>query len=169
VRIYITKGSDLDFQTVFDGIAATAVAGILFATMSYEMINRGLLTRIAAYGPLLLSLLWLGGFPCTPTAQHTVTAQTDGNHLKHQDLEQDEWRRTIHGWEKKTSWSRPTKLPAATRLHPALLASIQVLISLGSLFAFSNLDSTKSRSKQVDASKKNQIRQASGEQPSEKQ
>ncbi len=51
------------------------------------------------------------------------------------------WRRTKHGWERVSTWSRPrrrTQLPAATRLHPGLLASLQLLISLGGLLAFSS-------------------------------
>ena len=136
--------------------------------------NRGLLNRLAAYGPLLLSLIWLAGFPFFPPVQYTVVnAQTDAKGLELEQLEpeQDEWRRTVNGWEKKTAWSRPTKLlPAATRLHPVLLASIQILISVGSLLAFSNLDSStvSRRSSHAEQPAKKPIGQAFGKEPSEK-
>lgn len=57
----------------------------------------------------------------------------------------DDWRRTNDGWERSTTWNespRASTLPAASNLHPGLLASFQVLASIGSLLAFSNLESS---------------------------
>ena len=48
-----------------------------------------------------------------------------------------EWRRTNHGWERYSDWfSQDPPLPTATRIHPILVAALQMLISLGALVAF---------------------------------
>gem|GEM_PF-5735184 len=48
------------------------------------------------------------------------------------------WRRTPDGWEDRTAWTGPS--PSARGLrsaspHPAVVASLQLLLSLGSLIA----------------------------------
>ncbi len=53
----------------------------------------------------------------------------------------DTWRRTAQGWEKTTDWQAvPVISPEWTHagsIHPALVASLQLLISLGELVAWS--------------------------------
>lgn len=47
------------------------------------------------------------------------------------------WRRTADGWEDSSSWpTRDDRDSSFSRLHPALVASFQMLVSLGSLLAF---------------------------------
>ena len=55
-------------------------------------------------------------------------------------LEQDDWRRTVDGWERASTWDlgKQDTLPTATRIHPGLVASLQLLLSIGSLLAFSH-------------------------------
>jgi hypothetical protein len=52
----------------------------------------------------------------------------------------DTWRRTAQGWEKSTDWQHvPVISPEwihAGSIHPALVASLQLLISLGALVAW---------------------------------
>jgi hypothetical protein len=52
-------------------------------------------------------------------------------------LDSDPWRRTQHGWESSESWPEPANNHAA-RIHPAIVASFQLLASLGGLLAFAN-------------------------------
>ena len=57
------------------------------------------------------------------------------------ELAQDPWRRTVEGWELRTAWANTGNLlnarPWAAAIHPILVAILQVLLSLGSLLAFS--------------------------------
>jgi hypothetical protein len=52
------------------------------------------------------------------------------------------WRRTASGWERQSDW--PPRRPYcgpwlnATQLHPAMLATFQVLVSMGALILFSD-------------------------------
>ncbi len=52
----------------------------------------------------------------------------------------DAWRRTVQGWENTTEWEQvPIIAPEWAHLgaiHPALVAALQVLISLGALLAW---------------------------------
>ena len=74
---------------------------------------------------LILSLAgWLAtrmpaGTP--PFAGHGATRLDDG------------WRRTAQGWERRTQWAlsnRTDQSTASFKLHPALLAAFQILVSL---------------------------------------
>ena len=79
---------------------------------------------------LCLLVAWLGCHGDFSVA----TAQRPG-----QGLTADPWRRTVNGWELRTSWrSTDTLTPEAAFLHPGLVASFQLLSSLGGLLAFSN-------------------------------
>lgn len=55
----------------------------------------------------------------------------------------DSWRRTAQGWEEMTEWQEdePVISPEWTQvgsIHPALVGSLQLLISLGALLAWSS-------------------------------
>jgi hypothetical protein len=60
-------------------------------------------------------------------------AWSHGGPEKRVDLS-DGWRRTTGGWEWREAWVRPPRTldppPAAWRLHPAILAAAQLLVSL---------------------------------------
>ena len=49
----------------------------------------------------------------------------------------DGWRRTANGWEFREAWEQPSgalkHTPIAWQIHPSLLATLQVLISLFAL------------------------------------
>lgn len=49
----------------------------------------------------------------------------------------DGWRRTANGWEFREAWEQPSGAlqitPLAWRIHPFLLAALQVLVSLFAL------------------------------------
>jgi hypothetical protein len=51
----------------------------------------------------------------------------------------DGWRRTVDGWEKRDQWRYPAGTPdvppVAWRIHPALVAILQVLVSLFALIS----------------------------------
>lgn len=49
----------------------------------------------------------------------------------------DPWRRTAKGWERTLVVARPLKTPRAGMLHPGVVASLQILVSFGSLIYFS--------------------------------
>ncbi|MGE0759978.1 MAG: hypothetical protein AB7O38_23385 [Pirellulaceae bacterium] len=53
----------------------------------------------------------------------------------------DAWRRTVHGWEQRDerAWLEPalTSLPPAAAIHPLVVASLFVLVSVGSLLSLS--------------------------------
>ena len=84
---------------------------------------------------LLLVVLWLGcvvDLPTWRTSDLIPTAEIA-----------DDWRRTANGWERSSTWKdsqHANELPPASNLHPGLLASFQILASVGSLLAFSNRD-----------------------------
>ena len=50
----------------------------------------------------------------------------------------DSWRRTAAGWEDRRRWfvSSPSQLPRVTAIHPSVIGSLQLLVSLGALIAF---------------------------------
>ena len=50
-------------------------------------------------------------------------------------VNRDPWRRTNQGWEKNTSWLVDHQPPTAANVHPGLVASLQLLASLGGMFA----------------------------------
>ena len=47
------------------------------------------------------------------------------------------WRRTVNGWEDRQYWiiNPPPPLPTATKIHPAVVGSLQFLMSLAALLA----------------------------------
>lgn len=49
----------------------------------------------------------------------------------------DPWRRTQHGWERNTAWKPAVSrdLPHVTRLHPAVVAVLVLMVSIGALIA----------------------------------
>lgn len=53
-----------------------------------------------------------------------------------------EWRRTVNGWEPTSVWSESglSLPPAALHLHPAVVAMLQALISIGALLTFEFTD-----------------------------
>ena len=55
------------------------------------------------------------------------------------DVAADDWRRTVNGWERTSTWPSPKvqAKPRASYLHPALVASFQVLASCAGLLIFS--------------------------------
>lgn len=51
-------------------------------------------------------------------------------------IQDDPWRRTAQGWEKKGDWSlHDGNDPIAASIHPGLLASFQLLACVGGLLA----------------------------------
>jgi len=46
----------------------------------------------------------------------------------------DPWRRTDDGWEHTSGWN-VRKKPMAARIHPSVVAGLQVLVCLGGLLA----------------------------------
>ena len=50
---------------------------------------------------------------------------------------EDGWRRTSQGWERNTAWAQAMKrdLPRVTQVHPSIVATLVLLVSLGALIA----------------------------------
>ena len=51
-----------------------------------------------------------------------------------------EWVRTVNGWERASTWrylAEPREITPALRIHPLLIALLEVLTSLAALMAFS--------------------------------
>ena len=51
------------------------------------------------------------------------------------------WRRTVDGWERADLWAinqaaLPVQTPASQPLHPLVVAMLQVVISIGALWAY---------------------------------
>lgn len=73
-------------------------------------------------------------WPATPICP-TPLARGDGNPSKRVA----EWRRTELGWEDATCWRRdttPARFPAAAAaIHPLVIASLELMISVGALVA----------------------------------
>lgn len=65
------------------------------------------------------------------------------------DRRSTEWRRTAQGWEDASRWqleSLPHPYPTpATAVHPLVVASLELLISIGALVIASPAQSTKRR------------------------
>ncbi len=49
-----------------------------------------------------------------------------------QSIQNDPWRRTKDGWERTSSWNIRGK-PIAARIHPGLVAGMQLLLCIGGL------------------------------------
>jgi hypothetical protein len=80
---------------------------------------------------LALSLVLLADPQPSANATSSVLAQ---------DLPiQEHWRRTTRGWEDSRTWvlASPPALPRATAIHPSVVGSLQLLISLAALVGFS--------------------------------
>ncbi len=92
---------------------------------------------------VLLVVMWLActiEFPVRNSARHSEPA-------RHEFATTNDWRRTVNGWERSSTWkTQPTATapPALTNVHPGLIAGFQVLVSIGSLLAFSNATSDAS-------------------------
>jgi len=48
-----------------------------------------------------------------------------------------QWRRTVDGWELKSSWARDPPDARPTTVHPAVIGVLQILLAVAALIAFS--------------------------------
>lgn len=58
--------------------------------------------------------------------------------LQRTDAFESQWRRTVDGWELKSSWAREPSDARPATVHPAVIGTLQMLLAVGALFAFSN-------------------------------
>ncbi len=71
---------------------------------------------------VLMGLCWLASEVSLQTTE-TLPAQ---------------WRRTVDGWELKSSWARDPSGARPATVHPAVIATLQILLAVAALIAFSN-------------------------------
>ena len=74
--------------------------------------------------------------PAVDSGSHAefIFVFAEGERRPQPGLAEPEWRRTASGWERKEFWG-PEPEPPRT-LHPALLATFQVLTSIAALLAW---------------------------------
>ncbi|HYW80241.1 MAG TPA: hypothetical protein VE890_11720 [Thermoguttaceae bacterium] len=48
-----------------------------------------------------------------------------------------QWRRTVDGWELKSSWTRHPAESGSTTIHPAVVGVLQIFLAVTALIAFS--------------------------------
>lgn len=53
-----------------------------------------------------------------------------------------QWRRTVDGWQLKSSWALDPPDARPTTVHPAVIGTLQVLLAVGALIAFSGEGTT---------------------------
>lgn len=71
---------------------------------------------------------WSGSADTAPADRVAVTRTEDPSG----------WRRTARGWEHESTWKslEPQELAPALRVHPVLVATLQVMMVLGALVLF---------------------------------
>lgn len=141
-----TRGLFANAKTAFPFAPKRVVesAGISFAIMALVK-KEGPVRKLLIATCVLLVVMWLActvEFPRRPPAHASP--------LGHHSVTTNDWRRTVDGWERASKWqstrAKPTAPPAATYVHPGLIASFQILVSLGSLLAFSGSSASKAPS-----------------------
>ena len=79
---------------------------------------------------ILLGLCWLAAtMPVAETGQDPLNRSKD-----------DGWRRSIDGWEHRSSWTPPHQADSPG-LHPAVVGLLQLQLSLAALICFSRRSS----------------------------
>ena len=90
------------------------------------VVRRPIVRLIAWLLLILLGLCWLAAaVPVAETGQNPPDRPKD-----------DGWRRTIDGWEHRSSWVQHHRSDSAG-LHPAVVGLLQLQLSLAALIGFS--------------------------------
>lgn len=90
---------------------------------------------------LWIGLIWLG-LVFRPDPTGPAWAQLNSRPMNRNSPvanELDGWRRTAQGWQQPEDWlvesGSGRNVPAITRVHPLILASLQILVSVSALLA----------------------------------
>ena len=73
----------------------------------------------------------------------------------------DPWRRTTRGWERVDRWQMPRPAPA-TAIHPLVIATLQLLVSIGALVAWPASIRPSNPSSSIKTDSQNRLCQKTG-------
>ncbi|MBN2294184.1 MAG: hypothetical protein JXM70_17285 [Pirellulales bacterium] len=108
--------------------------------------NKARVRGVRNVGLSLLALAFLVIAAANIPAEYSLPAMLDSNaDAAHNGSEQSQptigsfesgWRYTKSGWQKLSDWERPAPV-SKPALHPVVVGSMQLLVSLAALIAFS--------------------------------
>ncbi len=67
------------------------------------------------------------------------------------DAFESQWRRTVDGWELKSAWARAPSDARPATVHPAVIGTLQILLAVGALLAFSNERDERPKTSAIDS------------------
>ena len=83
---------------------------------------------------MAILLLFLTGMAPTSIADETgAWVVSTEIRERGQDDEGSDWRRTARGWERFSKFPRPLRHPIMAAVHPAVIAGLQLLASVGGM------------------------------------